>query len=524
MLWFVVAAQARPRCQTPALLRAERAGSPLRLADRPAEVGFVDSAIYPLRVHYRRTNDEDRARNTVLPAAETAWALEIDQMGWPAPPSDAGAGGDDRYDFYLTNEGTNGGAFTWGVSTDTDPTDGWNSRSTFIALDDRFILDRDMLVFVAHEFNHASQYTIDASELPLVMWEGTAEAVADLVDDANDTYLYEVPYFQGYPFESLLFDGYVLPVIRYEPFSYYEYGAIVFADFLEERYGTKDGTTLLRMWTQAAQPGRGDEPDWLDSLGQMDPGVPSAAALYTEFAVWRMFAGPQDDGAHFEEGALWYDAVPWVEADLSLDAVDGLQVAPTREPYELGTSYWRIDLQGGTVDTLRATADGDPASQWGLAWAVWPAAGGPAVTGFTPATAAQVVAELPLDGGATAMIGVVNGGRPGLEGETPTGDVARQTFTLSFERVPPPPPAHTGGPTGDTGAGPLPPLAHTGGDPHTGAPADGPPAGDATPKGGCGCDGGAGASISPGVLLAAALLRRRRRQGAGAAGSAGSNR
>ena len=35
-------------------------------------------------------------------------------------------------------------------------------------------------MFVSHEFNHALQYTIDASELPLVMWEGTAETIADI--------------------------------------------------------------------------------------------------------------------------------------------------------------------------------------------------------------------------------------------------------------------------------------------------------------------------------------------------------
>lgn len=524
MLWtWMLVAWADPHCLTPRMLQASREPGGMRFVPRPAAVGFVDSTIYPLRVHYRRAQDADRAQNVVLPAAETSWAVEVDQMGWPAPPSDGTAGGDGRYDLYLTDEGTYGGAYTWGLSPDTDPTDGYNSRTTYIALDDRFIRDPKMLVFVSHEFNHALQYTIDVAERPLVMWEGTAEAIADMVDDPTNDYLYEVPYFQQMPFESLLFDGYIPQVTSYAPWSYYEYGAIVFADFVEERYGTKDGTTLLRMWQDAAQPGPGDEPDWLDSLGLIDPSVPSHEALYTEFSVWRMFAGPQDDGAHFEEGGLWYDAVPPTEDDLLLQDVDGQTVSPQYLPYELGASYWRVDLQKGTEDLLHLEVNGDPATQWGLAWAVWPAAGGPATTGFTvPSKTPTTTADVPLIGGRMAMIGVVNAGRVGLEAEIPTRDVGRHDFTLTFTRRERLPPGHTG----DTGATTTPehtgePIdtdtdGHdTGGVDDTSGPTDGgtttPPTDDDAGDGGCGCSENGGASAPWWTAAALTLVARRRR-------------
>ncbi|MCB9683848.1 MAG: hypothetical protein H6738_02165 [Alphaproteobacteria bacterium] len=523
MWWTVLAvAHAEPRCLTPQMLRASRDPAGMRFVPRPAEVGYVDSATYPIRVHYRRTQDAARAQNVVLPAAETSWAVEVDQMGWPRPPEDGAAGGDARYDLYLTNEGTYGGAYTWGLSPDTDPNDNYNSRTTYIALDDRWISDADMLVFVSHEFNHALQYTIDASEMPLVMWEGTAETIADMVDEPRNGYLYEIPYFQLMPFESLLFDSYVPQIENIVPFSYYEYGAIVFGMFIEERYGTNDGTTLLRMWELAAQNGPAPEPDWLDALDQLDPSVPSHEALYTEFSVWRMFGGDQDDGAHYEEASLWRGAIPPVEADLLLGDVDGLQVAPRPEfqPFELGASYWRIDLTGGTTDELHLEVNGDPATQWGLAWAVWPVGGGPAWTGFTvPVPGAPATAVVPLAGGQMAMFGVVNAGRVGLEAEVPTSQVGRHDFTVDMTLEAPPPPAHTG----DTGTTTP---EHTGTptdtdppDPTDGSTTDtGPGPDDTDPPqteedpSGCGCDTPGPGGVWGLLLAGAALASTRRRR------------
>lgn len=506
-------ADARPsvRCQTPALLRARNEGVAMSVR-RPDAVGFVDSAIYPIRIHYRQAIDADRAATLVMQAAETSWQIEVEEMGWPAPPPDDGDGGDDRYDFYLTNDGTFGGAYTFGLGPDVTPGDDWYSVPSYIALDDRWITDADMLVFVSHEFNHALQYTIDAAEYVLFPWESTAEAMSDLVDDAADIYDYEVWDFNKLPFASILFDGYTDEVTDYDNFSYYEYGGIIFGDFVEERYGTKDGTKLLAMWDALAQPTFTQEPDFLDALAAVDPSAPSAAALYTEFAVWRMFSGPQDDGAHFEEASSWGDkSVVRVEADLAPDALDGASLSPAVLPYELGTSYWRFDVTTApTDDVLHAEVTGDPAFQWGLVWAVWPATGGPALTGSAlGAPGATVTIDAPLDGGGLGMIGVVNGGRPDLEGEE--RDVLRGTFTLDLTRLA----ANPTGPTGpttppgttDPGTDPTDPGPGTGdGDPL----GDGP--GDATEDGGgCGCASTAAPSGAwLGLAVLGAFARRRR--------------
>lgn len=497
-------AHASPRCETPALLTAQYRGFAYR-NDRPRSVGFVDSAIYPIRVHYRQNGDQARALNLVLPAAEQSWAVEVDQMGWPAPPPDAGVGGDDRYDLYLTDE-TSGGAFCAGDGPDVTPGDHWYSVPSYIALDEQSISDDEMMFFVAHEFNHALQYTIDAREAEFFVWESTAEAIASLVDDTSELYYEEIWDFNGLPFASILFDAGSSEITDYGDFDDYEYGGIVFASFLEERYGTGDGTTLLQLWDDLAQPTGQQEPDFVDALARVHPSAPSAAAVYTEFAVWRMFAASADDGAHFVEGAEWDErAIVQTEADLDLAAADGATLEPRAEPYELGTSYWRVALGQGTDDALHAELAGEGGVQWGLVWAVWPTDGGPAVTGSTlAAVGAPVAVDVPLEGGATAMIGVVNGGRPDLEGED--SNVRRAGFTLDLARVPQPEPVSTTATEPATTTAPTHPETGDDGEPETATPIA------TAVADGCGCVSAPSGTTSSGVAGLWLLVWARRRR------------
>ena len=78
-------------CHTPAM-RQVQAAEGARFADyRPTSSGWVDSDVYPVRVHYKSLDHADRARDVVLPAVEYSWLVQIDQMGWPSPPLDGGA-------------------------------------------------------------------------------------------------------------------------------------------------------------------------------------------------------------------------------------------------------------------------------------------------------------------------------------------------------------------------------------------------------------------------------------------------
>ncbi|MBX2801806.1 MAG: hypothetical protein KTR31_29275 [Myxococcales bacterium] len=486
MLFFFAAqpALAAPFCQLPRLREHPPAVASFKGGGRPASSGVVDSKIYPVRVHYRRPVDAERAEKVVLPALETAWAVQIDQVGWPAPPPDAGRGGSNAYDVYLTNEETYGGAYVYGFGPDVIDGDDWYSVPTYMALDEG-IADAEMASFVAHELNHASQYTIDAWEWSTFVWEATAEVMADVVDDKSNDYIGygAMEDFQEFPFLSLAFDGYRDQVVAVDPYSFYEYGGIVFGMFVEERYGTGDGTTLLALWDALAQPTQTYEPDFVDALATLDDGT-SAAELYTEFALWRMFAASLDDGAHFEEAALWGEGTRvGAEASLTLDQVDGTPIEPVEKPYELGTSYVFVDLGEGTDELLRVDAVGQQDVQWSLVWAVW-TDDGPARTGtIHPGEPLQV--DIDLAGGTLAAVGVVNTGRETFD---PDQMVIRRTFQLSLSTVPP----GTSEPTDTDGT-------------DTGTPTEPEPAPQS-----CGCR-----SLDPTgawvIALALPLLSRRRR-------------
>lgn len=509
-----------PRCLTPRHHDAGRESTAFASPDpyRPAEVGYVDSELYPIRVHYRRDADAERAATVVLPIAEESWAAEVERMGWPPPPADAGLGGDDRYDIYLTNEETYGGAYTWGTGSDTDTTDGWFSQSSYIALDDRWITDEDMPDFVSHEFNHALQYTIDGWELTLFVWESTAEAMEDLVYDESDLYMIDIVDFQELPFASILFDGYSDEVVEYDDYSYYEYGGSIFSLFLEQRYGANDGTTLLALWDAMAQGGRVSEPDFVDALGSVfGAGADDYGSVYADFAEWRMFAGSWDDGAHFEEGGLWpAEAEVALAGTLDLGSIDGREVTTEDTPYDLGGSYWAVNgsrPDGGTW--LRADLTVEDVARWELIGAGWPDGGGAATVARATATAGGTVSVwLPLDGVDRYMFGVANLAPEGLDPENST--IRRRDYTLAFVVTDEGPPDtgttgdDTGVPNDDTGTPGDDTGTATGDD--TGS--HDPPCCKEDAKGGCGCATGtahpaAGLGLLGGAL-ALGLVRRRR--------------
>jgi hypothetical protein len=442
-------------CLTPAMrLAAEKAGADsdgnsYAGFGRPDDVGHVDSTKFPIRVHYRQSADANRAKSVVLPAAEDAWEIEVVEMGWQAPPPDGSSGGDDKFDVYMTNEGTFGGAYAFGFGPDVIGGDEFYSVPSFIALDDRWISDKDMLVFVSHELNHACQYATDGSEPTGFVWESTAEAMSDLVDDDDDIYFLELGDFQQYPFESLLFNSSRPEITQYDSYSYYEYGGMLFGTFIEERYGkNKNGKQLRDLWTAMAP--QGD--DFVDALATMDPENPSAAAVYTEFALWRMFASSQDDGHHFEEAADWpTKAIPWVEQELDLSDLDDFSDKPSIPPYDLGTSYYHVDLHKGSDQVLHVKVNGDEGAQWGIAWAVWPDRG-EAVTGTVVGKVGDTVeADIPLVDGVEAEFGVVNAGPKNLRND-PNMVVAR-SFKVTTTLEDPPAPADTG--TGDVAGDPT---------------------------------------------------------------------
>ncbi len=128
--------------------------------DRPAaDTSFV-SPSGKFRIHYYKSgnNAPKYDLNEFAKAADSSYNYEVNILGYPAPPSDNGAGGDNLYDIYIKNEGGGEYGGTTPEQMITDST--WTS---FMDLDNDFGSEYythgidAARVTVAHEFHHAIQ-------------------------------------------------------------------------------------------------------------------------------------------------------------------------------------------------------------------------------------------------------------------------------------------------------------------------------------------------------------------------------
>ena len=136
--------------------------------------------------------------DATLGAFETAWRVEVVQMGFRAPRSDGSSadhGPNDLLDVYLADVGASG--LTGYVATDDphadDDTYQYRDYSAYIVVDDDFSVAQlgssgglgGLRATAAHEFFHAVQYAYDSSE-DAWLTEGTAVWMEDVVADDVD--------------------------------------------------------------------------------------------------------------------------------------------------------------------------------------------------------------------------------------------------------------------------------------------------------------------------------------------------
>ncbi len=135
---------------------------------------------------------------------EHSWTTQINLMGWPMPPGDAGEGGDERIDVYLEDilsEGYAGYVDTNdGFLGDNPNTPEQEHRAAYAYL----VLDNDyaeteegetpiglMRATVAHEFNHILQAGIDDRDIHFWLYEATATWMEDeIYTEVNDGVYY----------------------------------------------------------------------------------------------------------------------------------------------------------------------------------------------------------------------------------------------------------------------------------------------------------------------------------------------
>ncbi len=318
---------------------------------RYPEAGFVDSTEGHVRCHYERDTDASRCDDVVI-WAEQAWVTQIDGLGFTAPLPDDGVGGSDALDIYITREaGGAGSAFVDcdggdPACEDPDPTDDVDGAPSFVVIDPRTASD-DFPLFTYHEFQHTTQYARDYTEPFLALWEGTAVACEHWTAPGWPTSAPDFGDYQATPWLSVILqDGYFLADTGFSDGSWYEYGAVAWVFFMDDRYGDGLGSIGPALWDEAGKPGANVLDAWQTLSGDRE-------ASLLEFAADRARMGTAAGPAYAAFAGVY--GVAWRE-ETPIDA----PAAPSYPPYPLGMSLYDASGPG------EIAFDGDPSVRWAL--------------------------------------------------------------------------------------------------------------------------------------------------------------
>lgn len=270
------------------------------------------------------------------------WAHHVDQMGYRRPVSDGTRGGNDKFDVYLKDLGSQS---LYGYCAPEDPKPGYKYvYSGYCVLDNDFSRAQygappvnSLTVTAAHEFFHAVQFAYDASEDSWMM-EATATWMEErYADNINDNRQY-LPYGQvKRPGSPLDFSSST---------SYNQYGNWPFFEYLSTHYGNR---IVRAIWNQAA-------------AFKSAPDLYSTQAIRKVLSdhgglarVFRAYAAGNTVPAHtYPEGAAWPSAAIAKRLTLSRShrlgsasfSIDHLASANTtvKPDTSLGGPRWRARI------------------------------------------------------------------------------------------------------------------------------------------------------------------------------------
>lgn len=295
-------------------------------------------------IHYTEEGENAADEDYVEAAAEIVelvWQMEIEEMGWPAPPTDGDVGGDERFDMYLLNlcgdEALYGYAQPEGEQGDNPNTDEVEQYaiSSYLVVDNDFDDDcfqggeGDLLTTVAHEFNHNIQFGYDVADAHGWYYESTATWLETQVagDDQQAT-IYVSELFQ------------VPEVCFGSEEGGLRYGTYLFIQSLVDAHGDE---VVLELWQNIAQvEGFPALEMTLESHGE---DIPSAVARFHLQNLVRDYPLADEFGA-----TVWLENTIDDTGDWTFTG-NGIQ--------ELAANFFEVDLDGGNYSAELTGSDGE---------------------------------------------------------------------------------------------------------------------------------------------------------------------
>lgn len=371
------------------------------------------SEAYPIRVwHAAGDLRAEAIADAVLDAAERSWAIQVDTIGF-RPPTLPDAEDGPEFDVYLVEYYEEAAYVAADPGPDPERGDGYSSISSYMVVDHRLPLDL-VDAYVAHELNHASQWSYDWTESTLPLWEGTATAAERWTLGDDYDWALPVPSFQEVPWMPALVGSGSTAWQQFELGYFYEYGASLWVMWLDEAFGDGAGAGGVALWEATASEGRRREPDVVDAFAEVAGG--DLLGALGELAAVRWWVGDE-----WAPGGL-IDAPGW-EADRRV-AVESFDVgdlpldrAPGQAPFVTGQAFALVDLRDAAFhrrDVLQISAPSDAGLGTALTvlwWTDGGEAGSEVVVGDPPTL------ELPAPGVERLLVAISNGGPRGWDGD-----------------------------------------------------------------------------------------------------------
>ena len=333
-------------------------------ADVPANTPYAESATHPIRVYYDGKATQTQAE-TVLGYLDAAWVGTIDQTGFAIPLREVDGVIVPGFNMYITKVSDPNTACTFEVLGDNPDTPQLDCPVLGILPTDVVAQDPDWIEgFSWHLLNHASLHAIDCLEMSVPTNDIFSEGIQRIFGKEAPEYLtLENTAFPDEPEWSLdAWYGWTTDVAaqtvntQIDPF--YSFGTSIYAVFLEERYGARDGKLLAEIWLHTPENGHvthvykqntevieadvPNVPNWFDAISAVLTAKGSSFdQAYEELAVWRLLTGSYSDGEHFKDASKYPAPVMSQKHDPSTLPITN--ATPTKLVARYGTSYVFVD-------------------------------------------------------------------------------------------------------------------------------------------------------------------------------------
>ncbi len=347
-------------CGTPALLEAMRLGGGTDLANRPVLTGpeyIIDTPSGHFKIHWTDSGADatnSSYANTVALAADSAWAVECDNMGFIHPPPDMNVGGDNKYDMYLCYLGGGVLGYTTCAGEYHPPDSTHSCSASHIVIGSNIAASGTRVCTVAHEFQHAIQMSYDYNE-PTWFMENCAVWMEEMVYPTVNDYIMYISYGENpirYPWMDI------------RSGSMYWYGAFTWPWMMWDRWGYESVRTI---WEYCAETYGNTMLSAHDDMFA-DHGM-TFEEFFMDYGVWRWFTASNwysGCGMYNPEAALWNPGprvLPYHEA--SSLPFTGDQTA-NYEPDTWGIHWIRVNLTNYQNDWIEMSFDGRDGFEWNL--------------------------------------------------------------------------------------------------------------------------------------------------------------